>query len=149
MRKIRLLVLTVLLTSVLSLGVNAQSSTVSENVLKLGNTFLRSMTNTPIAFISDNITDEGDYISTFCETYTAETCDRLELVIYIQEKQDGVWKTVKKSTHNANNATEIVRSPTYHIPLKGRKYRVKAYHYATLNDKTYLEINYTGEITYK
>ncbi|WP_273326091.1 hypothetical protein [Vallitalea guaymasensis] len=152
MRKIKLLLLTVLLTSVLSMGVNAQENQIKVKDIRVGHTFLRSMAkpkDDPLAYISDFITDSESCISISSSTSSTMTCDSLKLEINVQEKKDGSWDTVKTFTYTEYNTCMISKIPCYHEIKVGSEYRLKTYHYATVDGTNYLDVNTTASITVK
>lgn len=151
MKKIKLLVMAVLLTSVFSIGAYAQTDEVSNEDFKIGNTILNSMTRSssdPIIYVSNSISDSGSYIAMACQTFTSETCDNLKLSINIQKKVNGSWTTVSTKTYTEYNTDSIVKLPTYSGATSGYQYRLKTYHYATVNGSTYVEIGYSPEISF-
>ncbi|WP_113673370.1 hypothetical protein [Vallitalea guaymasensis] len=153
MRKIKLLLLTVLLTSVLSMGVNAQENQIKVKDFRVGHTFIRSMAESteddPLAYISDFITDSGSYLSISSKTASTMTCDSLKLEINVQEKKNGSWKTVKTFTYTEYNTSLISKIPCYHGVNIGSEYRLKTYHYATVDGTNYMDINTSSSITAK
>ncbi|GKX28182.1 hypothetical protein SH1V18_06620 [Vallitalea longa] len=152
MRKIRLLVLTVLLTSILSIGVNAQEGPVETNEFKLGNTIYKAVDSDeddPLAYLSDSITDSDGYVSISSKTYSTMTCDSLKLVVNIQEKVNGSWKTVKTFEFIKYDTSRISKLETYDDINSGSQYRIKTFHHATVDDINYVDINTSSSITVK
>jgi hypothetical protein len=151
MRKIKVLLLTVLLTSVLSIGVNAQQDNIQEKDIRVGNSTLRSMNKSseddPLAYISDFLTDSETSISISSSSSSTMKCDKLKLEINVQEMKNGSWKTVKTFTYEEDNTCMITHIPSYHDINIGSEYRLKKYHYSTVNGKNYMKINTTGSIT--
>lgn len=149
MRKIRLLVLTVLLTSILSIGVNAQGSPIPTNELKIGHTLYRAVDSDeddPLAYISDSITDGGGFVTISSKTYSTMTCDSLKLEVHIQEKVDGDWETVQKYKYSEYNTNRISKIKAYHDINIGSQYRIETIHRATVDGINYVKINTSSSI---
>lgn len=144
MRKIRFIVLTVLLTSILSLGVNAQEDSKDLDNFKFGHTLYRSMsaskTDNPLAFLSDSITDGGGYLCVCCSTYSTMECDELELNIEIQKLVGDYWKTVETYNVSKENTQIFTHIDTLYDVEIGAKYRLQTMHLAKVNNITYTDM---------
>ncbi|WP_113672259.1 hypothetical protein [Vallitalea guaymasensis] len=152
MRKIKLLLLTVLLTSVLSVGVNAQGDRMIVEESRIGNTLLRATLDSvddPLSYCTDSVSDSDGFLAIISSTFSNQTCDELKLTINVQEKVNGYWSTVKTYTYTESNTTYIDKNPTYQPTNSGSKYRVKTYHYATVDGENHVKINTSPEVTAK
>ncbi|QUH28651.1 hypothetical protein [Vallitalea guaymasensis] len=152
MRKIKLLLLTVLLTSVLSVGVNAQGDRMIVEESRIGNTLLRATLDSvddPLSYCTDSISSSSGYLVIDSNTFSNQTCDKLELQINLQENKNGSWSTIKTYSYTSYNTSSISKYPTYSSQTVGAKYRVKTYHYAEVDGETYVKIITSPEVTAK
>ncbi|MCT4543431.1 MAG: hypothetical protein N4A63_07800 [Vallitalea sp.] len=150
MKKLKLLTLTLLLTCVFSIGVNAQTNDRIQKEYTLGNTIINSTRSTeddPLSYMNDTLSKTDDYLLIYCNTVSIYTCDSIELSIYLQKKVNGYWSTVK--TYNCSNSNQSSLSITkqYRNYSSNSEYRLKVYHYATYNDKTYIQSSTTSTLT--
>lgn len=150
MRKMRVVVLTVLMLGIFSIGAYAQTNEDAPEV-KMDHMTIYPMTSSsaenPLDFISDSIIDSGDYLTITSMTVSDVTCENLKLVINVQKYSNGSWSTVKTFTFSKDNTFYINEATTYSDISSNTKYRLTTYHYATLDSKTYMDINYSAIIT--
>ncbi|MCT4685826.1 hypothetical protein [Vallitalea sp.] len=152
MRKIKLLLLTVLLTSVLSVGVNAQGDRMIVEESRIGNTLLRATLDSvddPLSYCTDSVSETDGYLTILSSTFSNQTCDKLKLEINVQEKVNGYWSTIHTLTYTENNTDCIDKLTNYSPANSGSKYRLKTYHYATVDSENFVKVNISPEITAK
>ncbi len=97
---------------------------------------------TPLA--SDNIrsasvtlTNNGTSLTAKAEINGKNLCDRIGASSFsIQEKQNGVWVTVKSAAAGYNSDSTRYTDSLSYTGISGREYRAKASVYATLGGTT-------------
>ncbi|GMQ59409.1 hypothetical protein AN1V17_38060 [Vallitalea sediminicola] len=119
---------------------------------RIGNTLLRATLDSvddPLSYCTDTISDSDGYIAMASSTHSIITCDELKLEINLQEKKNGYWSTIKTYTYTSSNTSSLSKYPSYSAQTTGANYRIKTYHYATVDGETSLKINTSPEITAK
>ncbi|MCT4599225.1 MAG: hypothetical protein N4A50_15255 [Vallitalea sp.] len=149
MKKIKLLVLAVLLTSVFSMGTYAQNNERGKE-FNVGNTIIRPMrpysrSDRKIAITTNTLGEKDGNLSINTSTYAHNVCDKLKVSIYLQKKINNYWSSIKTYTYSEYNSSILDVYYTYSNASSG-SYRLKVYHYATLDGETDVETNYTSEI---
>ncbi len=142
MRKMRVLLLTVLMLGLFSFGAYAQNSgdTLVEE-FRSGTTLFRSVTSTDdlIPFISDNITNMGSYLSLTTSSYASQTCDTLKTNIYVQKLVNGTWTDVQTYTFTEYNTSSMTKVVSHYGINSNDTYRAIFNHYATDDGVTHMK----------
>lgn len=149
MRKIKLLVLTVLLTSVFSMGTYAQNDERGKE-FNIGNTIIRPMrpyysSERQIAITTNTLGEKDGNILIESTTFAYNQCEKLRISIHLQKKINNYWSTIKSFSYTENNTSSMLKNFLYSSPGSG-SYRIKAYHYATLDGETSVETNYSSSL---
>lgn len=152
MRKMRVLLLTVLMLGLFSFGAYAQNNEEVTEVT-MGHMTIYPMTSSsaenPLDYMSDSIIASDSYLTITSKTFSTVTCDSLKLEINVEKYTNGYWTTVKTFTFTKSNSSYISEATTYSNISSNTKYRLTTYHYATLNGTTYMDINTSSTVTTK
>ncbi|QUI21660.1 hypothetical protein HZI73_04840 [Vallitalea pronyensis] len=143
----RVVVLTVLMLSIFSIGAYAQTNedTVVEEY-RTGTILFRSVNSSDdlLPLIIDNITEKPTYISLTTSSYASQTVDELKTDIYVQKLVNGNWVELKKYTFTEYNTSSMTKIVSHYGIDSSDTHRAIFNHYATHEGVTHMKQHITS-----